>query len=411
MSSRPKVSSPTIKKLADLKPDSRNANKGTPRGNAMIQESLQQYGAGRSILLDKHGNILAGNKTAENFGAIGLEDVIVVQTTGEQLVAVQRMDLDASEPRAKQLAIADNRASEVSLDWDVDVLKEMAQEIDLAPFWTKSELDAMWPVDLKTDEDEAPPLPVTPVTKRGDLYIMGEHRLLCGDSTDAGDVARLMDGQKASLFCTDPPYGVAYGDETGNKASKFGKIANDENNGPRLQAFLESAFTTWVPHLNLNAAWYLWHAQMTQGFFAAAAAAAAGLLIHRQIVWVKPSLCLGHGDYHWRHELCFYGWREGNRAKWLGDRSQTTIWEIAREHSGTHPTQKPVEIFERPINFHTLPGDVCAEPFGGSGSQLIACEKTRRKCFMMELSEAYCDVIVQRWENATGKKAVLDGPA
>lgn len=147
----------------------------------------------------------------------------------------------------------------------------------------------------------------------------------------------------------------------------------------------------------------------SQGFFAAAAAAAAQLLVHRQIIWVKPSLVLGHGDYHWRHELCFYGWHEGHRAKWLGDRSQTTVWEVGRENDHIHPTQKPCELFERPMRFHTVPGDVCAEPFSGSGTQFIAAEKTGRRCFGMEIEPRYVDVIVRRWQTFTGQSATLSG--
>jgi sporulation protein YlmC with PRC-barrel domain len=167
------------KKIAELVPDSRNANKGSPRGNQMIEDSLRQYGAGRSILLDKHGRIIAGNKTAENAGAIGMEDVLVVQSDGKRLVAVQRTDLDLDDPHTRQLAIADNRSGQVSLDWDTDALKGLVEDgVDLAPFWTADELAAMWPqtVDLLTDEDDVPPVPVEPVSKLGDLYILGDHR-------------------------------------------------------------------------------------------------------------------------------------------------------------------------------------------------------------------------------------------
>ena len=242
-------------------------------------------------------------------------------------------------------------------------------------------------------EDEAPDVPADPKSKLGDLYELGVHRLLCSDSTDSDAVARLMDGKKACLFATDPPYGVAYNDETGGDGDT---IANDENDGPRLQSFLQDIFTSWLPFLETKSAWYLWHAQMTQGFFAAAAAA-ADILIHRQIIWVKPSLIMGHGDYHWQHELCFYGWRRGNRPIWYGDRAQTTVWNIGRENEHIHPTQKPVEIFSKPILFHTLKGDVVAEPFAGSGSQFIAAEQTGRVCYGMEISEAYTDVIVSRY--------------
>jgi DNA modification methylase len=185
--------------------------------------------------------------------------------------------------------------------------------------------------------------------------------------------------------------------------SKFGAISNDENDGPRLQAFLEAVFQNAVGYLEDNAAWYLWHAQMTQGFFAAAAATAAAVIIHRQIIWVKPSLILGHGDYHWKHELCFYGWRQGHRPEWYGDRSQTTVWEVGRENDGVHPTQKPVELFERPIANNTKVGQLVLDPFLGSGTTLIAAEKLGRVCYGMEIDPRYCDVIKKRYENYVGQ--------
>jgi DNA modification methylase len=195
---------------------------------------------------------------------------------------------------------------------------------------------------------------------------------------------------------------VAYGVETG-VGSKFGAIENDANDGPKLQAFLESCFRAAIPHLNENAAWYLWHAQMTQGFFAAAAAASsAAVIIHRQIIWVKPSLILGHGDYHWRHELCFYGWREGHRPPWYGDRTQTTVWEVGRENAGTHPTQKPVELMARPLRFNTKPSEIAFDPFLGSGTTLIAAEQLGRRCFGIEIAPVYCDVILRRYAEFTG---------
>src|ERR1035437_9682991 len=198
-------------KLSTLIPDMRNANLGTPRGSQMIEDSLRQYGAGRSILIDKRGNIVGGNKTVENAAAIGMDDVIGVQSDGTKLVAVQRTDLDLADPRTRQLAIADNRSGDVSLDWDADALKGLVEDgVDLAPFWTADELAAMWPqtVDLLTDEDDVPPVPVEPVSKQGDLYILGDHRLLCGDSTVLADVEQLMGGQKADIAFMDPPYGI-----------------------------------------------------------------------------------------------------------------------------------------------------------------------------------------------------------
>jgi len=254
-----------------------------------------------------------------------------------------------------------------------------------------------------TDPDDVPEERATDI-QVGDLFELGQHRLLCGDSTKAEDVGRVFNSEKAALLSTDPPYGVAYGVETGG--DKYKPIANDQNDGPRLQAFLEKVFRSALPYLRDDAAWYLWHAQLTQGFFAAAAAAAAAVHIHRQIIWVKPSLILGHGDYHWRHELCFYGWRDGSRCRWMGDRKQTTVWEVGREYDGVHPTQKPVELFTRPMQFNTEAKDICYEPFCGSGTQIIAAEQLHRRCYAIEIEPRYIQVAIDRWEAFTGQQAV-----
>jgi DNA modification methylase len=257
----------------------------------------------------------------------------------------------------------------------------------------------------------------------GDLWELGRHRLLCGDSTKAEDVARVMDGKKAALMNTDPPYGINYGDVANSRVRaadvrKGGdgknysthdgkKIENDDLDGIALQDFLERCIRAALPCLIENPAFYLWHPMLTQGTFfaAAAAAAAADILIHRQIIWVKPSLIMGRGDYHWRHELCFYGWIRGNRCAWLKGRDQDTVWEVGRENDKIHPTQKPVKLFEIPMENHTRQGDAVYEPFSGSGSQLIAAEKLGRRCHALEIEPRYVDVAVKRWQNFTGKKA------
>ncbi len=388
-------------KLYDLQSDKRNANKGSPRGDKMIEDSLRQYGAGRSILIDKHGKIIAGNKTVENAGQIGMDDVIVVQSDGTKLVAVQRTDLDLSTDRmAKELAIADNRSSQVSLDWDVDVLKELATEIELDKFFSADELEAMWPTEanLLTDEDDVPPVPVEPVSKLGDLYTLGDHRLLCGDSTCITDVERLMDGKKADMVFTDPPYGVNY---TGG-AKKRESLANDQV-GTDIYG---EALPNLIPAAADHAALYLWYADAH-----VAAAAAAGYVIRAQVIWVKNNAqFVSSAHYHGKHEPCFYAVRKGKKAQWFGGNTEVTVWPVDRANVNEfHPTQKPVALAEHATMNSSKTGDIVLDLFGGSGSTLIACEKTGRRCYMMELSPAYTDVIVARWEAATGKKAVLNG--
>src|ERR1035437_8782701 len=403
-------------KLSTLIPDGKNANRGSERGNQMIEDSLREYGAGRSILLDKHGRIIAGNKTAENAGAIGMEDVLVVQSDGTRLVAVQRTDLDLDDPHTRQLAIADNRSGQVSLDWDVDALKGLVEDgVDLAPFWTADELAAMWPqtMDLLTDEDDVPPVPVEPVSKLGDLYLLGDHRLLCGDSTCVTDVERLMGGQKADMVFTDPPYNVNVAGGTHDSRAKrnFGKgakIQNDSMSDGEFHQFLVDSFTSMSMVIKDGATVYVTHADI-EGINFRTAFIESGFMLKQCLIWAKQQFVFGRSDYHWQHEPILYGWKAGAAHTFYGERNQWTVWSIDRPMRSEmeHPTQKPVALVEKAIGNSSKSGDILFEPFGGSGSTLIACEKTGRRCYMMELSPAYVDVICKRWEQATGKKAVL----
>lgn len=280
-------------------------------------------------------------------------------------------------------------------------------EIDISKFNAEFFYDSE---ELK--DDAIPDPPKNPITKEGDLWILGEHRLICGDSTKPETFDRLIGKESAGLFCTDPPYGIDYSKVKDgiprigfkNHTEEWGNIKGDELRDVELQAFLESVFRSALPKLK-NAAWYLWHANLTSAFFAAAAGA-ADVLLHRQIIWKKPGFVLTRsGMYHWSHEPCYFGWQRGNPPKWLGPKNQRTVWEIGRDENEGHPTQKPVELFAIPIRNHLDKGEIAIEPFAGSGSQLIAAEQLDRKCYAIEIEPKYCDVIVQRWENLTGKKA------
>jgi DNA modification methylase len=401
------------KKLSELTPDKRNANKGTARGAAMIRDSLRNYGAGRSILLDKHGAIIAGNKTAENASALGDKDVIVVRTDGTQLVAVQRTDLDLKDAKARQLAIVDNRAAEVSLEWDVDTLKSLAGDgVDLAPFWSGKELEKLWDArsPLLTEEDEVPDPPKDPMSKLGDLWLLGDHRLLCGDATKPLDLGRLLGGQKAQAMWTDPPYGVSYVGKT--KAAKT--IQNDGADG--LKALLDAAFANVTPALEPGSPVYVAHPAGALNVTFGNSFLGAGWRLHQTLVWDKGAIILGHSDYHFSHEPIFYGYtpgqgRFGRGGKgWYGTDSERSVLPFPKPRaSKDHPTMKPVGLVERCLINSTPPGGIVLDPFGGSGTTLIACEKIARRCLMLELDPVYVDVIVERWQNATGKKAVLDG--
>lgn len=310
------------------------------------------------------------------------------------------------------------------------MLKELADDgVDLSKLFDQKELSALLaslePAGGLTDPDEVPAERATDI-QRGDLFELGKHRLLCGDSTKSEDVALVMCGELAVLMNTDPPYGIAYTDEARVAAERAhgrpqrkekwaGGIENDSAtvDGAKLQAFLESVIRAAVPHLDKHAAFYLWHPMLTQGTFFAAAAA-ADILIHRQIIWVKPSLLFGFGDYHWRHELCFYGWVKGSRPEFYGERNQTTVWELKHDTSNgdrEHPTQKPVELFTRPIQNHCHAGQVVYEPFSGSGSQIIAAEQLSVSCRAIEIEPRYCQVAIDRWEAFTGLEATKVGEA
>lgn len=323
--------------------------------------------------------------------------------------------LDVTEAEANLLLAALDPLAEMA-EHDNELLAQLLDELteeeqDLVGFLYEEEKPATF-----TDPDDVPDAPAEPITKVGDLWVLGSHRLLCGDSTKTADVERLMDGERAGLMNTDPPYGVAYAnDDRPNPGVAKPRVAKDDLADEKLQEFLESVFRLAKSDaLASNAAWYLWHAHLTQGFFAAAAA--ADVVLHRQIIWVKPVLLLTRGQYHWKHEPCFMGWVRGQQppdyGRGEGERDQTTVWEVAgvsvaERKEFNHSTPKPVELFTIPIVKHLAAGEIAYEPFAGSGPQFIAAEMQGRRCFGIEIDPGYCDVIVARWEQFTGQKAQL----
>ncbi len=249
------------------------------------------------------------------------------------------------------------------------------------------------------------------------------HRIICGDSTKAEDVERVMQGERAGLMNTDPPYGISYANEDlhPDAGPIRTRVANDTFTDTELQAFLEKVFAAAVTHaLTPNAAWYLWHAMLTQGYFAAAAAAAAAaanVVLHRQIIWVKPVLVFGRGQYHWKHELCFMGWVKGSQppdyGEGNGERTQTTVWEIdgvanADRKEFGHSTPKPTELFRIPIIKHLKAGEICFEPFSGSAPQLVAAEQSGRLCRAIELDPRFVAVALERLAKVGLKPVRID---
>jgi DNA modification methylase len=407
--------------LRDLTPDKRNARKHNPRNVGMISRSLQETGFGRSILLAKDGTVLAGNATIEAAAEVGMEDVIIVQSDGTKVIAVQRTDLEPGSEMATKISLADNRAAELA-EWDTDILAGLQDDIDLTQFIFDDELDAQL-ADLHggteglTDPDDVPDPPAEPVTQPGDLWLLGDHRILCGDSTKAEDVIRLMNGERSRLMPTDPPYLVDYQggnhpQSWHNKAEVKDKHWDDyrEGDGPEFfSAFLRVA----LEHaLTDRPAIYQWHATRRQ-VLVEEAWKQNGLLVHQTIIWFKARPVLTRSHYMWQHEPCFYGWIEGRIPELKPPADAKTVWEINQqgESDGIHPTQKPVELVKRPIEYHTRPGDLIYEPFSGSGTAIIAAEQTGRRCYAMELAPEFVDVTITRWEQFTGATAVRETAA
>ena len=396
--------------LRDLTSDSHNANRGTDRGREALARSLRDYGPGRSVLIDRHGTIIAGNKTVEQARHLHIP-LRVVETDGEYLIAVKRNDLDlTTDPRAQALAIADNRVGELNLEWDVDMLKQLhAEGLDLSAFWTDAEFATLFAerrTGLTDENAVVEPGPTNIV--RGELLVFGRHRLLCGDATAAADATRLLDGATPRLMATDPPYGVSYDPAWRHRVypaqrTAVGRVLHDDR-----------ADWTAAWRLFPGTIAYVWHAALKAPTVAADLQAAA-FTIRSQIIWVKQHFALSRGEYHWGHEPAWYAVR--GTGQWRGDRCQTTVWEVPNlnpmggtrgsENTVTgHSTQKPIRLFEIPLLNHTSAGDALYDPFCGSGTAIIAAEKLGRACYAMEIDPTYVQVAVQRWEAFAGRQAV-----
>lgn len=265
--------------------------------------------------------------------------------------------------------------------------------------------------DADPDEEEAPKK--VAVSRPGDVWILGEHRIICGDSTDLATVEKLLDDDKPHLFCSDPPYGVSFergkfvGRDKAAKGDKFEPIAGDDLRGEKLAELISEVIK--VAFKERNGTFYCWSAPLYEGFSVFRGMMNAGVKIQSQIIWNKNPFVIGRADYHWKHEVCWYGFKGANHP-WYGGRDKSTVWDIqkAQKMEG-HPTQKPVECMKRPIENSSKPGDTIYDPFAGSGTTIIAAEMTQRKCLAIELSPNYVDVCVLRWEKFTARKAVLQG--
>lgn len=387
--------------IKDLKSDHKNARKRTDRSAKLIAESLQRYGAARSIVIDEDNRILAGNGTVEGAKVAGIQNIRVIETNGTEIIAVKRTGL--SEDEKIGLALADNRTSDLS-DWDKEMLHQLSEEHDITPWFEAEDLaEIMGEVEVispegLTDADDVPDMPEEPTTKPSDLWILGNHRLLCGDSTDIHAVERLMDGQKTNMVFTDPPYGMNL-DTDYSKMGDGGKthravIADDEQYDA---GFLLATFDYCKEIFLWGADYYVETLRRSYPDLGS------------WIVWDKYSdqerNGLLDGRFGSAFETC---WSKTRHKRELARVLVTTNYTARGDETRVHPTQKPVALAEWFFDRWGKQGDVVVDLYGGSGSTLIACEKTGRQARLMELDPRYCDVIVKRWEDFTGKKAILE---
>lgn len=387
-----------------LRPYARNAKMHGPDQVARIAASMARFGWTVPCMVGDDGELIAGHGRVLAATELGLAEVPVIRLG----------HLDEAERRAYR--IADNKLTELG-DWDEALLRDevaglLADDFDLSLLgFAEDELEALLQdPDLADDgaaegEDEVPEPPANPVSVPGDLWRLGPHRLICGDSTSADVVAKLLGDVRPLLMVTDPPYGVEYDpswrNQSGASATKrTGKELNDD------RADWREAWALFPGDVA-----YVWHGAL-HATTVADSLIAAGFDIRSQIIWAKDRLVLSRGDYHWQHEPCWYAVKKRGKGHWAGDRKQTTLWQIAnrdQDAETVHGTQKPVECMRRPILNNSSPGQAIYEPFMGSGTTLIAAETTGRVCFGIELNPAYVDVAITRWQNLTGKPAVLDG--
>ena len=376
--------------LSDLKQDHKNARKRTQTSASLLQESLQRYGPARSIVIDEDNRILAGNGTVEAAINLGIDGLRIIDAAPDELIAVRRTGL--TEDQKVGLALADNRTADLA-EWDAEMLQQLSEEHDIAPWFEEEDLEALLeqvekldPVEGNTDPDEVPEPPAEPITKPGDLWILGNHRLLCGDSTNIQHVERLMDGKKADMVFTDPPYGINLDTDyskMGTSTKTYKQVHDDD------KPFDAGAMMKLLP----APVWYIWGAD----YFC------KSIPLWEQgstLIWAKAHSEDENKVYGSSFEVC-----------WRFPKAKKELWFVRRihmtdEHLKAHPTQKPCELPIRAIQKDSKPGNLVVDLYGGSGTTLIACEKTSRHCRMMELDPAYCDVIVKRWEDFTGNTAI-----
>jgi site-specific DNA-methyltransferase (adenine-specific) len=384
--------------IEQLLPYAKNSRTHDDAQVAQLAASIKEFGFNNPVLVDGEGTIIAGHGRVMAARKLGLDEVPAIKLG------------HLTENQKKAYIIADNRLA-LNAGWDTEMLtleiKDLqSEDFDLSLMgFDEDELAKLLEpevVDGLTDEDAVPDVPEEPKTKPGDIYQLGNHRLMCGDSTSVDAVEKLMDKHLADQLITDPPYNVDYEGSDGQK------IKNDSMDDSAFRSFLYDAFSLAFSFMKNGASFYIWHADL-EGYNFRGAIIDCGQKIRSCLIWNKPSIVMGRSDYHWKHEPCLYGWKDGASHLWATDRKQSTVIDFVSKvkKNDLHPTMKPVELIEYQILNNTKGQDIVLDLFGGSGTTIIACEKSGRNARVMELDPKYCDVIVKRWEEFTGQTATL----
>jgi len=380
-------------KTSELIPYINNARTHDEAQIKKIQSSIREFGFINPVIIDDKNNIIAGHGRVQAALKEGITEVPCIKES------------HLSEYQKKAYILADNKLAELS-GWDFNLLANEIEElknsdidIDMLGFDEKELLEL---IEEKHDAEEdgfdlEENLNAKEIVKRGDIWNIGKHRLMCGDSTNTEDVYKLVGEQKVDLLLTDPPYNVSYEGKTKDSL----KIENDSMPNEKFREFLKNAFIAADNVMKNGAVFYIWHAD-SEGYNFRGACADAGWKVRECLIWNKSSMVLGRQDYQWKHEPCLYGWKGGAGHLWNSDRKQTTVLNFEKpSRNGEHPTMKPVALFSYQLQNNTKEEDTVLDLFGGSGTTLIACEQTNRKCFMMELDEKYATVIIKRYIELT----------
>lgn len=386
--------------IATLIPFAKNSRTHDDAQVAQIAASIREFGFTNPVLIDEANGIIAGHGRVMAARKLKLSEVPCIRLS------------HLSDAQKRAYVIADNKLA-LNAGWDEAMLKlELADlqalnfDLDITGF-SIDEIDALLAekgTEGLTDPDDTPEPPVEPVTRLGDVWVCGDHRVMCGSSLDQAQVELLCGNQRVDMLLTDPPYNVAYEGKTKDALT----IQNDNMGDSEFRVFLRDAFVSANTIMKPGAVFYIWHADL-EGYNFRGACQDAGWKVRQCLIWKKNHMVMGRQDYHSQHEPCLYGWKDGAGHLWASDRKQTTILNFERpSRNGDHPTMKPVALFEYQMLNNTKGGDIVLDSFGGSGTTLIAAEKNGRIARIMELDPKYVDVIVKRWEDFTGQKAVLE---